>query len=190
MTSNQVRLLVFFEKGGGMHVIRRTLDSIYNICGLIAAFFMVLILVTIVVQMVARWTQTTVPGASDYAGYFMAGASFFALTYALNHGAHVRVTLFLTKLGDKRRWGETWCFGIATILAIFFAINAIEGTWLSYKLNDISQGQDATPLWIPQLSMSIGTLVLAIGLTDHLIRIVFTGATEFIESSLGEDDTE
>ena len=96
----------------------------------------------------------------------------------------------MSKLGDKRRWGETWCFGVATVLAIFFAINAVEGTWISYKLNDISQGQDALPLWIPQLSMSIGTLVLAIGLSDHLIRIVFTGATEFTDSSLADDDTD
>ncbi len=173
-----------------MHAIRRTLDLIYNTCGLIAAFFMVLILLTIVVQMVARWTQTTVPGATDFAGYFMAAASFFALTYALNHGAHIRVTLFLTKLGDKRSWGETWCFGVATVLAIFFAINAVQGTWVSFKLNDISQGQDALPLWIPQLSMAIGTTVLAVGLADHLIRILFTGKTEFIESSLGDSETE
>ena len=65
-----------------------------------------------------------------------------------------------------------------------------EGTWLSYKLNDISQGQDAMPLWIPQLSMAIGTTVLAIGLVDHLIQILFTGESKFIESSLSDSATE
>ena len=36
--------------------LRRWLDFIYNTCGAIAAGFMVLILVTIVAQMVARWS--------------------------------------------------------------------------------------------------------------------------------------
>lgn len=161
-----------------MRVVRATLDTIYNVCGFIAALFMLLILVTIVVQMVGRWTNIAMPGATNYAGYFMAGASFFALAYALNHGAHIRVSLLLTKLGRYRRLGEIWCFGVATVLSTFFAVNAVEATWLSHKLNDVSQGQDATPLWIPQLSMSIGTVVLAIAMADHLVRVVFGGSYE------------
>ena len=161
-----------------MGAVRKTLDTIYNVCGFIAAVFLLLILVTIVAQMVGRWASIPMPGATDFAGYFMAGASFFGLIYAFNHGAHIRVSLLLTKLGRYRRLGEIWCFGIATILAIFFAVNAVEATWLSHKLNDISQGQDATPLWIPQLSMAIGTVVLAIGLADHLVRVVLGGSYE------------
>ena len=167
-----------------MRVVRTALDALYNLCGYIAAVFMLLILLTIVVQMVGRWASIPMPGATDFAGYFMAGASFFALTYALNHGAHIRVSLLLTKLGRHRRLGEIWCFGIATILAAFFAINAVEATWLSHKLNDISQGQDATPLWIPQLSMAIGTVVLMIGLADLFIRVLRGGSYELGSASV------
>ncbi|MCG8490276.1 MAG: hypothetical protein MI743_01565, partial [Sneathiellales bacterium] len=45
----------------------------------------------------------------------------------------------------------------------------------SYKLNDISQGQDATPIWIPQISMAVGAVLLAISMVDHLIQLIFTG---------------
>jgi hypothetical protein len=31
--------------------------------------------------------------------------------------------------------------------------------WQSSEFNDISQGNDATPLWIPQLGMALGALV-------------------------------
>jgi TRAP-type C4-dicarboxylate transport system permease small subunit len=165
--------------------IRPVLDFIYTLCGRIAAGFLLLLLTIIVLQMLARWTGNTFPGATDYAGYCMAAASFFAMAYTLNYGAHIRVTLLLSKLGKWRRLGEFWCFGIGTAAASYFAFYAIKGTYWSRKLHDISQGQDATPIWIPQLAMSIGVTVLAIALADHLVRMLFGGMPD-----IGEDPVE
>ncbi len=158
------------------HLLRRVLDRLYAAGGVIAALFMIAILVIIVLQMAARWTGHVFPGATDYAGYCMAGASFFAFAYALNHGAHIRVSLFLNALGTKRRWGEIWCFVIGALAATYFARYAVKGTYWSWKLHDVSQGQDAWPIWIPQLSMAAGTVLLAICFWDHLIRLLFTGS--------------
>ena len=170
--------------------LRPVLDRIYNLCGGIGAVFLLLILCIIVVQMVARWSGFTVPGSTDYAGYCMAAASFFAMAYALNHGAHIRVTLLLLRLGRYRRWGELWCFGVGTILAGYFAYYAIKATYWSYKFNDISQGQDATPLWIPQLAMSIGISVLALALADHFLRVLFVGLGHLGDESTADHHTE
>ena len=155
--------------------LRRVLDIMYLAGGVIAALFTIAILVIIVLQMLARWTGHVFPGATDYAGYSMAGASFFAFAYALNHGAHIRVSLLLHALGDRRRWGEIWCFAIGAAAATYFAWYAARGTYWSWKLKDISQGLDATPIWIPQLSMAAGTILLAICFWDHLLRILFAG---------------
>ncbi|MDH5330746.1 MAG: TRAP transporter small permease, partial [Aquincola sp.] len=35
--------------------------------------------------------------------------------------------------------------------------------------NDISTGNDATPLWIPQLGMAVGTLILFIAFVDEFV---------------------
>ncbi len=45
--------------------IWRILDRIYVVSGVIAAMFMVIILLLIVGQMVARWTNTIFPGAPN-----------------------------------------------------------------------------------------------------------------------------
>ena len=120
----------------------------------------------------------------------MAAASFFAFAHALNRGAHIRVSLLLSKLGRYRRWAEVWCFGIASALGCYFAYFAIRAVYWSYKLNDISQGQDATPIWIPQLAMAAGTVLLALALVDNLVRILFFGAhgieSDTVEQSHGE----
>ena len=170
--------------------LRRLLDTLYLAGGVIASLFTVAILVIIVAQMLARWTGTTFPGATDYAGYCMAAASFFAFAYALNHGAHIRVSLVLSAMGRYRRWGETFCFAVGTLIASFFAWYAVKGTYVSWRWNEVSQGLDKTPIWIPQLSMAIGAVLLAVAFWDHLIRLVATGqhgiTAELVDQSHAE----
>lgn len=156
--------------------IRRILDAAYLAGGIIAACFLIAILTLIVLQMMARWFGFVFPGATDYAGYCMAGASFFAFAYALNHGAHIRVSILLNAVGAARYWFEIWCFGIGALTATFFARYAVKTTYWSYKLNDISQGLDATPIWIPQLAMAAGTILLAVALWDHFFQLIFHGS--------------
>ena len=105
----------------------------------------------------------------------MATASFLAMAYALGKGAHIRVSLLLAALGRHRFWGEIWALAIGSVIGAYLAYYAIKGAYWSHKLNDISQGQDATPMWIPQLSMAIGATILAVALIDHLIRALLTG---------------
>ena len=155
--------------------IRRFLDGLYLAGGLIGAGFLLLILLIIVAQVIARWTGQVLPGSTAYAGYCMAAASFFSLAYALNHGAHIRVTLFLAKLGRYHRLGEAWCFGASTFLSGYFAWYAWEAVRVSIMINDISQSQDATPLWIPQIAMGLGTTLLFIAFLDNFYRVVFFG---------------
>ena len=162
----------------GRRALRSALDALYRSCGALAACFLVLLLVIIVAQMAARWTGHLFPGAASYAGYCMAACAFFALAYALDHGAHIRVNVLLSRLGGARRWGEVWCFGIGAAIAAYFAGYAIKTTYWSWKLHDVSQGQDAWPLWVPQVPMSIGTTVFAVALVDHLVRILFGGLPE------------
>jgi TRAP-type C4-dicarboxylate transport system permease small subunit len=158
--------------------IRPWLDRAYDACGAVAALFLLALLAVIVLQMAARWSGQQFPGSTDYAGYCMAAASFLALAYALNRGAHIRVALLLTRLGRWRRVGELWCFGIASALACYFAYYAIKAVRVSYELHDISQGQDATPLWIPQLVMAIGGTLFALTLVDRLVQVACGGTWE------------
>ena len=157
-----------------LRALRRTLDALYLAGGVAGGVFMIGILLVIVAQMIARWSGLIFPGGPSYAGYAMAGSSFMALAYALNRGAQVRVSLLLAGIGRHRRFAEIWCYGIGAVLAIFFARYAIKANIWSYTLNDVSQGQDATPLWIPQIVMSIGTVLLALTMADHFVRVLLT----------------
>ena len=166
----------------------RILDGIYLAGGVIGALFLIAILVIIVMNMGARWFLIPFPGSTDYAGYCMAASSCFALAYALNKGSHIRVNLVLGRLGSWRRYGEIWCYGVAAVMALVFARYAIKANIWSEKLNDISQGQDKMQLWIPQLSMSIGAILLAVALVDHLVRLLLTQHQGVEVAQVGEGE--
>jgi len=156
-----------------VHGIVRLLDRLYEACGWVAAAAMVAMLLVILAQILARWAGLTFPGATDYAGYLMAASFFFGLSYAFAHGAHIRVGLLLSRLtGTSRRIAELWCLGVSAGLAWYFAYYACRAVYVSRLIGDVSQGQDATPLWIPQLSMAAGTVVFALALTDRLVRVL------------------
>jgi hypothetical protein len=44
--------------------------------------------------------------------------------------------------------------------------------WQSRAFNDISQGSDATPLWIPQIAMAVGAIVLLVAMVDDLVLVL------------------
>ncbi len=166
------------------HPLRTALNAIYQFSGFMAAAFLLLLLVIIVMQMVMRWSGGIFIGATNYAGYCMAAATFSALAYALNTGAHIRVGLLLNHLGRYRRFGEIWCFGIGSALTTYMVYYAFRGVYWSYKLNDVSQGQDAMPLWIPQIPMAIGASIFALTFLDHFIRIVFFGLDDIGDDAI------
>lgn len=159
--------------------MRLILTPLYRACGALAACFMVALAVLILVQAAGRWLGLSLPGTADYAGYCMAASSFLALAYTLGAGEHIRVTLFLQRLPKaKRRIGELWCLLVGSFLAGYFAYYSIKMVRVSYAINDISQGPDATPLWIPQIGMAVGTTVLAISFIDHFVAVLRGGTDD------------
>lgn len=192
-----------------MRPLWRVLDGIYLASGAISGFFMITILSLIVLGMVARWTSIAVPGTTEFAGYAMAATSFFALCYALTRGAHIRVSIILNANDFLRRWLDVFAVFGAAVIATYFARYAVKANFFSEMLNDRTQGQDQipewlvslfmldfsgvaerssqlvyTPIWIPQLAMSIGTILLAIALWDTLYRMLVTGVNPIVSESV------
>jgi TRAP-type C4-dicarboxylate transport system permease small subunit len=150
--------------------MRRALDTLYDAAAWLAALFMVGLLVMVLLSIVSRLLHFHVPGTDAYAGYLMAAAGFLALAHTLKRGEHIRVTVLLGVLkGGARRALELWALGAATLLAALMAFYACRLVWQSRSFNDISTGNDATPLWIPQLGFAIGCTILLVAFVDELV---------------------
>jgi len=150
--------------------VRRALDATYNAAGFLAALFLIGTLAMVLLGIAGRLLDFHVPGTDAYAGYCMAGAGFLALAHTLKRGEHIRVTLLLERLtGTAHRALTLWTFAAGALLAMLFAWYSMRLAWQSFDFHDISTANDATPLWIPQLTMAVGTVIFAIALVDELV---------------------
>ena len=150
--------------------MRIALDRLYSAAGVLAALFLVGTLAMVMAGIAGRLLNFNVPGTDSYAGFCMAAAGFLALAHTLKRGEHIRVTLILEHLGPgAQRALELWALGVATLLAGLFAYYSVRLSWQSWDFHDISTGNDATPLWIPQLTMALGTVVLWIAFVDEFV---------------------
>jgi len=149
---------------------RRLLDRLFDAAAYLAAFFMVGTLVMVLVAIVGRLLNVFVAGTDAYAGYCMAASGFLALAHTLKRGEHIRVSLLLEHASPRaQRALELWSLSIATILAAAFAWYSVRLVVQSWQFNDVSTANDATPLWIPQLAMAAGTIVLLVAFVDEWI---------------------
>jgi TRAP-type C4-dicarboxylate transport system permease small subunit len=150
--------------------MRAFLNRIYDSAAALAALFMCLMLVMVLLSIAGREFNFHLRGTDAYAGYCMAASGFLALAHTLKRGEHIRVTVLISRFrGTWLKGIELWALGMATFLACLMAYYSIRLSWQSYTFHDISTSNDATPLWIPQIAMALGTLVLAIAFIDELV---------------------
>jgi TRAP-type C4-dicarboxylate transport system permease small subunit len=150
--------------------MRKALDGLYGLAAGLAALFMVGLLVMVLLSVLGRQLGFHVRGTDAYAGYLMAACGFLALAHTLKRGEHIRVSLLLSKLkGLPQKALELWALGASAGLAGLMAFYSCRLVMQSLQFNDISTGNDATPLWIPQLSMAVGTVVLTVALLDEWV---------------------
>lgn len=150
--------------------MRRFLDGLYSAAEFLAAVSLIGVLLTVLLSIVSRQFTFHVSGLDAYAGYLMASAGFFALASTLRHGEHIRVTILLNVLspeGQRRLDIGAILVGLAVAVSLaFFSSKLVLDSWV---FNDISTSNDATPLWIPQLSMAAGNILFVIAFIDLLV---------------------
>ncbi len=150
--------------------MRSALNKLYDVAAWAAALMMVGTLLMVVLGMADRYVALNLRGTDMYAGYCMAAAGFLALAHTLKKNEHIRVTLIINNLAPKaKHLLELWCLGAAVLLSGLFCFYSVKLSYQSWEFHDISTGNDATPLWIPQIGMAVGTLVLWIAFLDELV---------------------
>ena len=150
--------------------MRRLLNFLYDGSAVLAAIAMVALLIAVLLSILSRQMHFLISGIDAYAGYLMAAAGFLSLAHTLKRGEHIRVTLIINALkGKSQKSLEIIALTLGALLAILFAYYSVRLAFQTHAFNDISTSNDATPLWIPQLSMAVGAVIMAIACLDELV---------------------
>ena len=153
-----------------LRILNKTLYKIYKFSGYIAATFLILVAVFIIIGISSRIFGFYIRGLAEYSGYCMASASFFALAYTFIEGGHIRITLFLERFSGKKKWFlEIWCLSLASFFSGFLAFFFIKMLIVSYEFQERSEGADEILIWIPQTSVAIGATIFFISVFHQLI---------------------
>ena len=150
------------------------LRVLYRLSGYVAAFFLILVATFILTGIASRIFGFYIRGLAEYSGYSMAASSFLALAYTFGEKGHIRITLFLEKSkGNFRRILELWCLFVATFFSGFLSYYFIKMLIISIKFGERSEGADEILIWIPQLSLAIGSTIFFICVIHNFILSIF-----------------
>jgi TRAP-type C4-dicarboxylate transport system permease small subunit len=152
--------------------MRRFLDLLYGVCGVLAGLSVVGILATVLFQVIARFIDVTFD-ATEISGFLLAAAIFLGLAFTFNGGAHIRMTsLIHNATGARKRAIELYCTAVCAVSAAYFSWHTVEMVIDSYNFGDKSPGLMAVPFWIPQMPMAVGIIVLTIAFIDEFVAVL------------------
>lgn len=161
--------------------MRKLLDRLYLGAAYVAATCVLLIMLLMIAQSILREMHVRTGAVNDVVAWLCAAGSFFAMAHAFKHGDFVRVTLLLEKLSDaaKRRF-EIGALSIAVLAVGYLMYWANRFTYESWAFNDIAQGLLPLPMWIPQLSFALGSILLFVAVLDELIIVLRGGRPSYV----------
>lgn len=155
---------------GGFAWLARGLEGLYRVCGGIAAGFLILMALLVLTSIGSRLVGVYIGGLTEYAGYSMAAANFFALAYTFRAGGHIRVEFFLSHMSARAaRAMMLWALVAGTAITGYLAYYMARLVYFSWAFEERSEGGDAILLWIPQTAAALGAGVLVISVVHGLV---------------------
>lgn len=147
------------------------LHRFYQVLLVLSCLSMLGALLAISLNMLTRLVDGwAISGLDGYAGYAIASALFLALPAAFLRGDHIRVSALVSHSSGRLRAAlDYWALGLGVALSIYLAWFAVRMVWQSYIFHDVAPTGDATPMWIPQLTMALGCIGFAIAMVHALV---------------------
>jgi TRAP-type C4-dicarboxylate transport system permease small subunit len=161
--------------------MRRLLDRLYQAAGVAAALNVLAVCVLMIGQSVLREMGVRTGAVNDVVAWCCAAAAFMAMAHAFKHGDFVRVTLLLERAGPAtQRKFEVFALAVGSAATAYLAYWANRFTYESWEFNDVSTGLLPMPLWIPQLSFALGSILLLIAVLDEFVIVLRGGRPTYV----------
>ena len=161
--------------------VRRFLDGLYLGAGWLAALMVAVICVLMIAQSVLREFHVRTGAVNDVVAWCCAAAAFLAMAHAFKHGDFVRVTLTMEKVSPRvQRALEIAALAIASVAVAYLTYWANRFTYESWEFNDIAQGLLPIPMWIPQSSFALGSILLFVAVLDEFVIVLRGGRPSYV----------
>ena len=161
--------------------MRSLLRRLYDWAGYAAAICIVLIFVAMICASALRQLGVAVAGVDDVVSWLTAAAASLGMAHAFRNGDFVRMTLVIDRLPPRaRRAVEIAALAVALAGTSYAAWWVVRSVYESWVYQEMTSGLLVMPLWIPQISFAIGTLLLFIALADEFVSVVGGGTPSYV----------
>ncbi|WP_300671983.1 TRAP transporter small permease subunit [Desulfoluna sp.] len=148
------------------------IDACSKAGGYVSGLFMLLIVALITLEICARtlFNTSTLIG-DEYCAYFFVVVVMMGLSFSMKEGTHIRISLLRSKLPEPvLRVLDLLVLAGAIALAGFAFYHAVLMTYDVWDLGMTADSISETPLYIPQLVIPVGLLLLILQLIGDFLR--------------------
>lgn len=144
---------------------------------------LVLVGILIMVELISRGLLNySISITWEIGSYLLAASWFLSMGFTLRTDGHIRVVLFNQFLGEKGSWVleviATFFGVIITFLMLFALFNYLSID--SFVRGKTSYTPMRTPLFIPQMIMTLGMLVFFLQMLMRFLRLLIKEAPDII----------
>ncbi|MEC9491618.1 TRAP transporter small permease subunit [Flexistipes sp.] len=141
----------------------------------LSSVFMILITLLIGLEVLLRSVfDTTTHISTEYSTYFFIALVSLGLAYTMKENGHIRITLLTGRLKGKAKMiQEIFTTVLALIISLFLLYFSVLMTYETYSLGMQADTVSETPLYISQLAIPVGVLLLTFQLIGRILRIIY-----------------
>ncbi len=148
----------------------RWIDYTSEFGGVVGTACMLAVTLMIVFEVVMRYVfSAPTTWVGEMSIYMSMGIGFLGLAYALKDDGHFSITLLVDRLSPKNRLRlKVFTDFVAMLYSCIFIYKGIAMARFSYDIGDVSTGLMEIPLWIPNMLVPLGGLLLALQFVNKL----------------------
>ena len=154
--------------------ISQFLNAISRITGVVSAIIMGVIALIVTYEVIMRYVFRNPTGWTlDFVPYLILWGAFLGGAITLRENRHIKVDLLIRHLSPrKQKILEIFSGGIAIVFCIVLCVKGMEMVTQTKQLGSVDASSLNIPLFIPQLCIPIGAVLLVLEFLKRLVNDV------------------
>lgn len=151
----------------------RATAAISRLGGALSALLILVVLAITAVSVFNRYfLGRPLMGVDEATGFLVVAIVMFGAAEALRRGDHIRIDLLFDHLGPRGRWWlELWSLASVLVFAALLLVASWHTVVFSRQFGAYSSGYLSLPMWIPQLTMVVGAVLIGLAALAAMLRL-------------------
>jgi C4-dicarboxylate transporter, DctQ subunit len=148
------------------------IGEILKVAGIIAGILIFLIAAMVLISVAGRNIMLPIHWVEPFSVYFFIAASYISAAFAMYNAEHIKIDILTNQFSSKTN--KVIEIFLMTGSLVFF-IFLTKHSWVMMHSSFVKHAKDLSiiqvPIWIPQSSLVIGSVLLCLAIIRHVLLI-------------------